>query len=267
MSDRSVSPVGKMAVAWMPRLRAAKEGNWVKRSILALMCVVGLLLLCVSAWAGMTGPLTVRATSGGKVATWTYNWTTGCNYQLGAPVDLRASDNTLLGRLTGLNCSQGADPFVTLDFGVHAFGDTTFTFDSGVLSFAPIDPAMAFATAATTLTADGNGATFTGNFAGGKAYEATYNGGTLFADLDGSFTSPANTSTTQTDRSPASGFGPIVGPVSSIRAQWNFTLSGGDDASGTSRFDVEPVPDASTLGLAFAGAAPLLMAFRRRRRA
>ena len=250
-------------------LEGEQGGNLVMRSVIALICVAGLLLLCASAWAGMSGPLTVRAVSGGKIATWTYNWGTDVSsYQLVAPVELKASDGTKLATLAGLNCAMDMDPFLTLNFAVQAIGDTNFTFDTGFLVFPAIDPAMGFATAATTLTADGDGATFTGNFAGGKAYEATYNAGTMFANLDSSFISPANTSTVQDERQPAVGFAPIVGPVSSMRAQWDFTLSGGDGASGTSRYEIQPVPDANTLALAFAGAAPLLgCAIRRRRRA
>ncbi len=131
--------------------------------------------------------------------------------------------------------------------------------------FPTITGASAFATAATTLTADGNGATFTGNFSG-KGYQATYNGGTLFAALDSSFVSPADMSTVESERFPAVGTTVIAAPVSGMRAQWDFDLTGGDDASGTSRYEIEPVPDANTLVLAFAGVAPLAGCLVRRRR-
>lgn len=235
------------------------------RCILVLMCVAGLLLQVVGASAiPAPGPITVTATAGGKVATKTFTWTNGVCFV--GPIDLKAADGTVLGRLNNLSAVLGADPFVTLNFGVQAVGAANFLFDTGEFAFATIDPAMAFATAATTLTTDGNGGTFTGNFAGGKAYQATYNGGTLFAGLDGTFAGPAFDSTTETERNPAAGFSNIVGPVSTIRGQWNFSLSDGDGASGTSRFQVEPVPDASTLALAFTGVAPLLAGFALRRR-
>lgn len=239
------------------------------RSVTAMICVVGLMLLCGSVWAGMSGPLTVRASSGSKIASWTYNWTPGqdiCNVT--SPIDLKSSDGTTLGTIKSLNCEMGTDPFLTLNFAVQAVGNANFFLDTGVFGFAPIDPSQAFATAANTLTADGTAATFTGLFTGGKAYEATYNGGLVFADLDGTFNAPANTSTTENERVPAAGFAPIAGPVTSMRAQWSFNLTEGDGASGTSRYDIKPaVPDANTLALAFAGAAPLLgCAIRRRRR-
>lgn len=237
------------------------------RRSLAWMCVIGLLVVSTCAWAGVSGPLTIKATSGGKVATWTYNWLPGVtNYQLGAPVQLKASDNTVLGTINSLSCGMQGDPVLTLNFAVQAVGDANFAFDTGEFFFPAVNPAVAFATAAATLTADGNGATFAGTFPGGKAYEATYNVGTVFADLDSSFVSPANTSTTENERQPGAGFAPIGVTVTSMRAQWNFNLSGGDGASGTSRYDIEPVPDASTLALAFAGAAPMLAGFAARRR-
>lgn len=240
------------------------------RRTLASLCVIGLLVLSACAWASVDGPLTVTATSGDKVATWTYNWVPGVtNYQLSAPVQLMASDNTVLGSLNSLSCGMDADPVLTLNFAVQAVGNTHFTFDTGEFLFLPIDPAVAFATAAATLTADGGGATFTGNFTGGKAYKATYDVVLPFATLDSSFVSPANTSTTESERSPVVGTTPLGLPAFSMRSKWDFNLSGGDGASGTSRYEIQPapaVPDASTLALAFAGAAPMLAGFARRRR-
>jgi len=232
-----------------------------------LAMLVCAMVLCVSCtWADVSGPLTIKATGGGKVATWTYNWMPGqTSYTLSGPVDLRAGDGTLLATITGLSCGMQGDPDLFLNFAVHAVVDSNFTFDTGEFFFPTIDIPAAFATAATTLTADGNGATFTGNF-GGSGYKATYNGGTVFATLDSTFVSPPNTSTVETDRFPAVGTTIIGVPVSSMRAQWDFNLTANDDASGTSRYDIEPVPDASTLVLAFAGAAPLAGCLIRRRR-
>ena len=237
------------------------------RLIITFVCVIGLFASCACAWAAVNGPLTVKATSGTKVATWTYDWIPGqTSYTLASPIQLRASDNTLLGTVNGLSCSMLSDPAVFLDFSVHAVATGNFTFDSGVLSFPTIAVPAAFATAAMTLTADGSTATLTGNFAGGHSYEATYNGGTVFADLDSTFTSPPDTSAVETERFPAVGTTPIGVPVSSMRAQWDFNLTANDDASGTSRYDIEPVPDASTLMLAFAGVVPLAGCLVRRRR-
>ncbi len=239
------------------------------RFFLTCICTAGLLVSCTGAWALTVNPLTVVAVSGERVATWTYQWQ--CDqyaYCLGAPVELRAADGTLLGAITKLDCTAQGDPALFLDFSVHAFVEGDFTFDTGDLLFSTIDNPVAFATAATTLTADGNGATFTGNFAGSKAYQATYNGGTAFANLDGFLVSSATTSATQEERLPAAGTIPIGVPVSSMRAQWDFHLTAEDDASGTSRYEIQesPIPDASTLVLALAGVAPLTGCLVRKRR-
>lgn len=238
------------------------------RRTFACICVIGLLTLSASAWGLVSGPLTVKATSGSKIATWTYQWVEGQGiYNLSAPVELRSADNTLLGTLTSLNCGWQSDPVLTLNFAVQAVGETNFFFDSGLLSFPAVPDAVAFATAAVTLTTDAGGGTFTGNFAGGKAYQATLNNGaSVFANLDSTFSAPPDQSVIETERKPAVGFEVIGGPVSSMRAQWDFTLSDGDGASGTSRYELQAVPDANTLALAFAGAVPLLMGVARRRR-
>lgn len=246
----------------------SKEESSVKRSIITICLVLGLLLPSMVVLATTSGPLTVRATNaGGKVATWTHNWGSGTSYTLAAPVQLKAADGTVLGVLNGLSCAMQGDPFLTLNFSIQSVGSANFLFDTGDLFFSTIGSPVAFATAATTLTAGGNGATFTGLFSGGKAYEATYNGGTVFADLDGTFSSQPNVSTIEDERRPpGTGTVPIGVPVSSMRAQWSFNLTDDDGASGTSRFDIEPVPDAGTLTLALSGVAPLLAGLIRRRR-
>jgi len=233
------------------------------------VCTAGLLASCAGAWALNVSPLTVVADCGGKVATWTYEWLPGESaYCLNGPVDLKAADGTILGRITGLSCAIQGDPALFLDFSVHAFVEGDFAFDTGDLLFPTIDTPVGFATAATTLTADGDGAIFSGNFTGLKSYQATYNGGTVFASLDGLLVSPPNNSTVQTERFPATGTTPIGVPVSSMRAQWDFHLTAADDASGTSRFEIQevPIPDGNTLVLALAGMAPLAGCMIRRRR-
>lgn len=238
-----------------------------KRYVILLACVIGLLLPSLLAPA-----MTVKATYKGKVATWRLPVTLGgTSYQLTNPLDLKVGKTTV-GRLTSLSFGALEDPSLNLNFHIQADADANFTFDTGVLSFDELVNPRAFATAAATLTSDPDGATLKGNFAGNHAYEATYNGGIVFADLIDPFSAIGNTSATQTDRLPPGiGFTTISGMVSSMRAQWNFNLTAGDGASGTSRFDIEPVeavPDQGTIALAFAGAVPLLAggAMRRRRR-
>lgn len=236
-----------------------------KKTFILLACVMGLLLPSLLAPA-----MTVKATYKGKAASWQIPVNLGgTSYQLTNPLDLMVG-KTRVGTLESMTIGADADPFLDLNFHIHADTTANFTFDTGVLTFDEIINPQAFATAAATLTSDPDGAILAGNFAGNRAYEASYNGGVVFADLIQPFSAVGNTSSTQTDRQPPSlGFNTINGAVSSMRAQWNFNLTAGDDASGTSRFDIEPiaaVPDVATIVLAFTGALPLLVGAARRRR-
>lgn len=240
------------------------------RSIILTCLVLVLLLASAAAFAAVNGPLIVTASNdSGKRASWTYDWGSSSSCNLTTPVTLTASDGTVLGVIQSLNCSMIGDPVLTLNFAVQSVGSANFFFDTGEFFFPQIAQPVAFATAAATLTAGSNGGTLTGAFTGGNAYEATYNSGTVFADLDSTFNSPANTSTTESERVPGVDFAAIGVPVSSMRAQWSFNLTDDDGASGTSRYEIQPVPDAGTLSLALSGAIPLLggLAIRRRKRA
>lgn len=189
----------------------------------------------------------------GPDRTWT--WRSQFEYQLYDPVT-----GAQVGMLKDLFCEMVADPQVTVNFtAVSGMSDTTFTFSSGLLSYAPITGSTAFATAGATVTDnDSNGATLTGLF-GGDAFQATYNGASVFDTLIGSFSVPVDNSLAISDRSPASGQ-TAIGTTSSMQADWWFTLSANDQVGGTSRFSIVPAPGA--LGLM--GAAGLV-AIRRRR--
>ncbi len=237
-----------------------------KRSIILLACVVGLLLPSLLAPA-----MTVVATYKGRTSVWQVPVTLGgTSYQLTSPLDLKVGKTTV-GQLTELSFGAMSDPFLDLNFHITATAEADFFFDTGVLSFDEIINPSALATAAATLTSDSGGAMLTGKFTGGHAYRATYNNGVVFADLIDPFSASANASATQTDRLPDLGFTTIDGSVNSMRAQWQFHLTAGDQASGTSRFVIEPpvdpIPDQGAVVLAMSGALPLLAGrvLRRRR--
>jgi uncharacterized protein (TIGR03382 family) len=146
--------------------------------------------------------------------------------------------------------------------------DTEFTITSALLSFGtPIDPASGRATAAVTVTdLLGNGAQLTGLGPGGGAYVAGYNGlvpgGSTFAELIPSLAAPAFSSNAVDSDFPGGGaFAAIAGGVNDMSAQFNFTLSANDLASGTSNFEIIPAP--ATMALLGVGA----LLGRRRRRA
>jgi hypothetical protein len=164
-----------------------------------------------------------------------------------------------------------ADPGVSLGFEVTAEDtDTEWTIKSATITFAPLYQVMAFASAGVTVTdADSDGATLTGLFAGGYAYEARYNSPAVtWATLLGNpaVADPDKTATVN-DRRPATFRESIPGTLSSIQSEWHFKVSAYDTASGTSRFDVigTEVPEPATLALMAAGGLGALLLRRRRK--
>ena len=138
--------------------------------------------------------------------------------------------------------------------------NTVFTIDSAVLSFAPLANSIGRATAGVSVTdLTGDGATFT-PWAGG-AYRSYYNGGgTNFQNLIQSpIVAAANSSASTSDTFPAVGYQNIGTTLTDIESEWQFTLSAGDLASGTSEFEVIPAPASVVLGLT------ALVGLRRRR--
>jgi hypothetical protein len=199
----------------------------------------------------------------GVLANDTWTWSLAHDYVI------RSDAGTVIGTVRRLDAFLDSDPQANVTFGVMAgTSDTTFTLSSGLVSFAPITNARGRASASISLTdLNGNGATLTGLGSGGSRYRANYNGavpgGTAFTNLlTGTETAGSFASATFNDSTPGGpGFIPIAGTVTDMSAQYNFTLSANDSASGTSVFVI--VPSAGTAGLlAMAG----LVAFRRVRR-
>ncbi len=184
----------------------------------------------------------------------TYVW----NFQPSDPmkIDLGGGDSA---EIDGLSMSVKADPVINFGFSViGGQSDTTFLLASNLL---PVNPVLINAQGSARATgvsvADG---TLTGNFSGGKVFQAVYNGGTVFADLvegplyDGDSVTASVGST------------PISGSVSSMQSVWGFTLSGGNtSASGQSRFTITgtTIPEPATIALLGLGGLSLL----RKRRA
>ena len=166
-----------------------------------------------------------------------------------------------LGYVNSLECDYEGDPEVRLKFAIEA-GDseTAFTIVPNMaVSFAAMTNPRALASASITVTSGTNTAIATGQYPGGKAYTAIYNGLTNWAYLVDSVTAPPGNSV------PGDGRRPVWPPtydevipasVSSIQAAYNFKLTAGDEASGTSRFALTPEP--ATLGLMGLGLAMLL---------
>ena len=178
------------------------------------------------------------------------------------------SDGHCLGRVTLVEYESIGDPAVRLRFDVVAgASDTTFLITSPTVGFSPIVNPSAYAQASMTVTAGDTAATATGLEAGTKSFKASYtnisNSTTGWAYLLNPLTAVAEGGADSGDRRPttAPNYETIPATVKSISAEYSFTLTAENEASGTSRFEVLPEP--ATLGLMALGA--VVLAARRRR--
>ncbi|KAA0213210.1 MAG: hypothetical protein DYG94_14340 [Leptolyngbya sp. PLA3] len=157
--------------------------------------------------------------------------------------------------------SRSAGQTVTLNFNVAA-GAANTVFQVTSAQFAAAYPtAVGRASAGISVTDTlGNGATLSAD--GAAAYTAYYNafGSTFASLLPGSVVAGAFSTATASAEFPGGGaFGPVAGAVADIGAEWTFSVSAFDIASGTSVFTVVPTP----ASLALLGLGGLVM--RRRR--
>ncbi|HED53142.1 MAG TPA: hypothetical protein ENJ00_02950 [Phycisphaerales bacterium] len=189
-------------------------------------------------------PFEVMLDPGDVDANGNYHWA------LDGPVSVNDETGQQVFELQGADITIFADPSVSLNFNVLASQqNTVFSVNSAVLSFAALPNAIGRATAAVSVTdLNGDGATFTPTGAG--AYSSFYNGATPFQDLIGNvITAPAFGSNADSAVFPNAGYANIGATLTDISSTWNFTLSAGDLASGTSEFEVIPAPASTVLGL------------------
>jgi hypothetical protein len=237
------------------------------------LALVGILLgASAQVRADFIGSVNIAFTSGSESGSYNIALPQHLDYYqwaLSAPVDIYSDSDPglLLATIHAFGVELDGDPGVSLGFFVTAgAAPTHMTITSSTVTFDPIANPQAFATAAITVTdLDGDGASGTGLFPGSAAYQAVYNGSTVFANLVSPVFAGVDSSATGSERFPAVGMTTIVGAVSSIQSQFDFLLTAFDSASGTSRFFVTPEPAGATLAcLAFAGVA-IIGLFRRRR--
>lgn len=190
-------------------------------------------------------------------------------WELHSPTTLFSDSGQMIASIDSARVRCVDDPVVQLNFAVTAGSImTTFTISSPTLSFATINQAEGRASAGVTVTDnDGDGASVSLNGMPGL-YTSRYNGappgGTLFADLlPNAVMAGAFASNSANDSSPGGGaFSPIGPAVSDMSSRYRFSLSANDDASGTSTYEIRPVPAPGAIALMGLGG---LLAGRRRR--
>lgn len=242
------------------------------RSATSLAMAVACLALAAPARGAFVAPqVTIDVSAGGHSGSWQLDLgdpASPLDWHLAAPLDIYSSDasHTLLATIETLDLFYEGDPQVILNFSLTAgAAPTNVAIASGAVLFAPALNPTAFATAGMTVTDNNdNGGMATGNFAGAKSYEATYNGGATFADLISPIAAPLGDTGIGMERLPAAGSVVIPGVVSSIAAGYSFMLTAEDSASGTSRFSLV-IPEPSTAALALLGIVALVSVRRRRR--
>ena len=254
------------------QLRLTLSHVYLKAAMLGCGFAAALCIVAVPARAAFIGTVHIQFQSGGQSGSYdvsipgnadSYSWA------LPSAVEIYSTENPgiAIATLQGLNLYLDGDPGVSLGFNV-AVGPspTLITFSSAVVAFGAITNPLGFATAALTVTdVDSDGASATGALPGTTAYQAIYNGSTVFANLISPVIAAVDSSALGSGRAPVAGTVVIPGSVTSIQSQFSFTLSANDLASGTSRFNITPEP--ATFVLLVIGASVLAIpALRRWRR-
>ncbi len=255
-----------------------------KACFLALSCA---LLISAASIAGEISDtiFLIEAEAAGVAASFDVPFTSGnidgdrLSWSLAKPLPLE-SNGVVIGTLEQASVQYVADPVVVLNFLVSSGGAAAnFTVTSANLSFASIGNAEGRASAELTVTDfGGDGATMTGNFPNNDTYRAFYNDpgnvsatGTTFATLTPGIVSSPFSGATSSEGFPdnTGGFsttneaGGAISPVSSMSAQWKFSVSQFDSASGTSVFVIQAVPEPGSMLISVLGMA-LLGLIRRR---
>jgi hypothetical protein len=244
-----------------------------KLMILAVCCAMAIMTVAPSSAAIISDVIfQIDAEGpGGNMASFEVPLTSGSingdmlSWSLSEPMSLMDKQGNEVGLLENASVLYVADPVVVLNFLVSSAGGGNFTVTSANLSFAAIANATGRASAAVTVTDSlGDGADISGGFPVNDTYRAFYNDpgnvsatGTTFATLTPGISSSAFSSATSNEGFPdnAGGFsstdenGGAISPVSSMSAQWSFSISAGDSASGTSTYIIVPEPGSCLLCL------------------
>ena len=224
-----------------------------------IAALIALGMFVAPASADLTNMIfSIEAVSGSAHGTWAAclgdgHWNEDMNgFQWSLPGSVEVRDpqsGAVVATISGAEVSYVSDPQVNLSFAVFAGSDTTtFIVRSALLSFPTIAHPAGLATASFSVTDgdDEGGALLSG--LGGMAYTADTNGfvpgGTHFTQMIPGIAAPLSGTNSLTQDFPGGGaFFPIGMPVSDMSSQIAFTLSANDLASGTSVFQIQPVPE------------------------
>jgi len=182
----------------------------------------------------------------------------GYEWSLSSPVNIKAPNGTIIATLLNGSFCVDCDPQVNLSFAVQAgTSATSFAISSALLTFPTIPTPQGLASAAFSVTdINHNAATLTGLGPAGMSYLAHYNGqvptGTPFTEQIPQVLAPVGGTGTEDVTVPPTGYATIADPVSDMSSEVTFTLTARDIASGTSNYEIIPVPEPAGLLLAVA---------------
>lgn len=242
---------------------------------------IGIAALVVAAGSAQAGlsqniiEISFLNTDTGEVTTWDaqedqglwvngqYNWgfTWGDEANPATWWEVMDSNNNVVFRIHNATVFYDQDPVVNVNFNVQATASNgIYSINSSLNAFATINNAIGSASAAVTVTdTNFDGAILAVSGDRGQGYSAYYNGGApangaVFADLlSSNVVAPAFGSQSASQNFNGGGFWPVGGNVFDMSAQWTFTLTAGDTASGTSTYEIIPAPASlAMLGLGLA---------------
>jgi len=193
-----------------------------------------------------------------------YDWV------LTAPVNMQALDGSIIAVINMAAETCNEDPEITLNFSVSAGAmSTVFTINSAVLGFgsAIVNPEARVTGSVNGTDLDDDGISIAPTGLTGL-YSSHYNNptvvgsGTTFRDLMlAGAVGVGSVAVSETYPLPSGSYVTVADTVDDMSAQFHFSLSGGDTATGTSFYRMQvPAPGA----LSLLGLAGLLVARRRR---